>query len=69
MQNKTVHIATFSVRSLNRIGQLHELIDIVCKLEHRLQGLICHKTQPTNQLEHRYYHSELEIQYHDAGNR
>ena len=54
----TIQIATFNVRSLNRIGQQLELtasvvvhdIDIVCMQEHR------------------YYHSEVYVKYHDTGN-
>ena len=53
----TIQIATFNVRTLNRIGQLPELtasatdhnIDIICILEHR------------------YTHSK-DIKYHDTGN-
>ena len=54
----TIQLATFNVRTLNRIGQLLELtasaiyhnIDIICTQEHR------------------YIHSE-DIKYNDTGNK
>ena len=52
---QTIQIATFNVKTLNRIGQLSELtasehkIDIICKQEHR------------------YTHTE-DIKYHETGN-
>ena len=53
-----IHIATFNVRTLNRIDQLPELRGSA--LEHNID-IVCIQ-------EHRYPHSELEIKYHDTGN-
>ena len=52
-----IQIVTFNVRTLNRIGQLPELIALAidCTID-----IICMQ-------EHRYIHSE-DIKYHDAGN-
>ena len=55
--NHTVQIATFNVRTLNRIGQLQELT--ASAIEHKILDIICIQ-------EHRYTHSE-DIKYHDTG--
>ena len=54
---QTLQIATFNVRTLNRIGQLPELI--VSVEEHKID-IICIQ-------EHRYTHTE-DIKYHETGN-
>ena len=54
---QTLQIATFNVRTLNRIGQLPELI--ASAEEHKID-IICIQ-------EHRYTHSE-DIKYHETGN-
>ncbi len=54
----TVYITTLSVRTLNRIGQ--QLEPTVSVLEHNID-IVCVQ-------EHRCYHSEVEIKYHDADN-
>ena len=54
---QTLQIATFNVRTLNRIGQLPELI--ASAVEHKID-IICIK-------EHRYTHTE-DIKYHETGN-
>ena len=54
---QTIQIATFHVRTLNRIGQLPGLT--TSTLEHTID-IICI-------LEHRYTHTE-DIKYHDTGN-
>ena len=54
---QTIQIATFNVRTLNRIGQQPELA--VSAAEHNIE-IICIQ-------EHRYTHSE-DIKYHDTGN-
>ena len=51
---QTLQITTFNVRTLNRIGQLPELIE-----EHKID-IICIQ-------EHRYTHTE-DIKYHETGN-
>ena len=53
----TLQIATFNVRTLNRIGQLPELI--ASAEEHKID-IICIQ-------EHRYTHTE-DIKYHETGN-
>ena len=53
---QTLQIATFNVRTLNRIGQLPELI--ASAVEHKID-IICIQ-------EHRYTHSE-DIKYHETG--
>ena len=53
----TIQIATFNVRTLNRIGQLPELTALT--IDHNLD-IICIQ-------EHRYAHSE-DIKYYDTGN-
>ena len=53
----TIQIATFNVRTLNRIGQLLELTASV--IDHNID-IICI-------LEHRYLHSE-DIKYYDTNN-
>ena len=52
----TIQIATFNVRTLNRIGQLPELT--ASAIDHKID-IICIQ-------EHRYTHSE-DIKYHDTG--
>ena len=52
---QTLQIATFNVRTLNRIGQLPELIAV----EHKID-IICIQ-------EHRCTHTE-DIKYHETGN-
>ena len=52
------HVATSNFRSLNTVNQLPELI--ASGAEHYLD-MICI-------LDHRYYHSEQEIKYHDTDN-
>ena len=54
---QTLQIATFNVRTLNRIGQLPELI--ASAEEHKID-IICIQ-------EHRYTHTE-DIKYHETGN-
>ena len=54
---QTIQIATFNVRTLNRIGQLPELTALA--VEHKID-IICIQ-------EHRYTHPE-DIKYHDTGN-
>ena len=54
---QTIQIATFSVRTLNEIGQLPELT--ASAIEHNID-IICIQ-------EHSYNHSE-DIKYHDSGN-
>ena len=54
---QTIQIATFNVRTLNRIGQLPELI--TSAVEHKID-IICIQ-------EHRYMHTE-DIKYHETGN-
>ena len=54
---QTLQIATFNVRTLNRIGQLLELI--ASAEEHKID-IICIQ-------EHRYTHTE-DIKYHETGN-
>ena len=54
---QTIQIATFNVRTLNRIGQLPELT--ASAVEHKID-IICLQ-------EHRYTHNE-DIKYHDTGN-
>ena len=56
-QSKLQQIATFNVRTLNRIGQLPELI--ASAEEHKVD-IICIQ-------EHRYTHTE-DIKYHETGN-
>ena len=53
---QTIQIATFNVRTLNRIGQLPELTASV--VEHKID-IICIQ-------EHRYTHTE-DIKYHETG--
>ena len=55
---QTIQIATFNVRTLNRIGQLPELI--ASAVEHKIDIICIH--------EHRYMHTE-DIKYHETGNR
>ena len=54
---RTIQIATFNVRTLNRIGQLPELT--ASAIDHNID-IICIQ-------EHRYTHSE-DIKYHGTGN-
>ena len=54
---QTIQIATFNVRTLNRIGQLPELT--ASAVEHKID-IICIQ-------EHRYTHNE-DIKYHDTDN-
>ena len=54
---QTLQIATFKVRTLNRIGQLPELI--ASAVDHKID-IICIQ-------EHRYMHTE-DIQYHETDN-
>ena len=54
---QTIQIATFNVRTLNRIGQLPELI--ASAVEHKID-IICIQ-------EHRYTHTKV-IKYHQTGN-
>ena len=54
---QAIQIATFNVRTLNRIGQLPELI--ASAVEHKID-IICIQ-------EHRYTHTE-DIKYHQTGN-
>ena len=54
---QTIQIATFNVRTLNKIGQLPELI--ASAIDHNID-IICIQ-------EHRYTFSE-DIEYHDRGN-
>ena len=55
--NQTIQIATFNVKTLNRIGQLPELT--TSAVEHKLD-IICIQ-------EYRYTHTE-DIKYHNTGN-
>ena len=55
--NQTLQIATFNIRTLNRIGQLPELI--ASAVEHKID-IICIQ-------EHRYTHTE-DIKYHETSN-
>ena len=57
---QTIQIATFNVRTLNRIGQLPELI--ASAVEHKIDIISIISIQ-----EHRYTHNE-DIKYHDTGN-
>ena len=54
---QTIQIATFNIRTLNRIGQLPELT--ASAVEHKID-IICIQ-------EHRYTHTE-DIKYHQTGN-
>ena len=54
---QTLQIATFNVRTLNRIGQLPELI--ASAVEHKIDIIGIQK--------HRYTHTE-DIKYHETGN-
>ena len=54
---QTIQIATFKVKTLNRMGQLPELT--ASAVEHKID-IICIQ-------EHRYTHTE-DIKYHDTGN-
>ncbi len=54
---QTLQISTFNVRTLNRIGQLPELI--ASAVEDKID-IICIQ-------EHRYTHTE-DIKYHETGN-
>ena len=54
---QTIQIATFNVRTLNRIGQLPELT--ASALEHKIDIICIQK--------HRYTHTK-DIKYHDTGN-
>ena len=54
---QTIQIATFNIRTLNRIGQLSELT--ASAIEHKID-VICIQ-------EHRYTHTE-DIKYHETGN-
>ena len=54
---QTLQIATFNVRTLNRIGQLPELI--ASAVEHKIDIIWIQ--------EHRYTHTE-DIKYHETGN-
>ena len=54
---QTIQIATFNVRTLNRIGQLPELT--ASALEHKIDIIYIK--------EHRYTHTE-DIKYHETGN-
>ena len=54
---QTIQIATFNVRTLNRIGQLPELT----------ASAVEHKIDITCIQEHRYTHTE-DIKYHETGN-
>ena len=56
-RKQTLQIATFNVRTLNRIGQLPELI--ASAVEDKID-IICIQ-------EHRYTHTE-DIKYHETGN-
>ena len=53
-----MHIATFNVRTLNRIDRFPELTASV--LEHNID-IVCVQ-------EYRYHRGEEEIKYHDTGN-
>ena len=55
---KTIQIATFNVKTLNRIGQLPELTASV--IDHNID-IVCVQ-------EHIYHHSEEDIKYHDISN-
>ena len=54
---QTIQIATFNIRTLNRIGQLPQLTALA--VEHKID-IICIQ-------EHRYMHTK-DIKYHDTGN-
>ena len=54
----TVHIATFNIRTLNRVNQLPKLTAFAAESNIDIVYI----------QEHRYYHSELEIKYYDTGN-
>ena len=54
---QTIQIATFNVRTLNRIGQLPELT--ASAVEHKIDIICIHS--------HRYTHTEY-IKYHETGN-
>ena len=54
----TVHIVTLNVRTLNRIGQLPELTASVAEYN---VDIVCIQ-------EHRYYHCEVKIKYHNSSN-
>ena len=54
----TLHISTFNVRTLDRIGQLAELTASV--IEHNID-IVCVQ-------EHTYHHSQVVIRYHDNDN-
>ena len=54
---RTIQIATFNVRTLNRIGQLSELT----------ASAVQHKIDEISIQEHRYTHTE-DIKYHETGN-
>ena len=54
---QTIQIVTFNIRTLNRIGQLPQLI--ASAVEHKID-IICIQ-------EHRYTHTE-DIKYHETGN-
>ena len=54
----TIQIVTFSVRTLNRIGQRAEVS--VSVVEHEID-IVCIQ-------EHRCHHNEIEIKYHNTGN-
>ena len=56
---KILNIATFNVRTSNTINLLLELT--ASAAEHNI-NIIC-------ELEHRYYYCELELKYHNTGNR
>ena len=56
-RKQTIQIATFNVRTLNRIVQLPELT--ASAVEHKID-IICKQ-------EHRYTHTE-KIKYHETGN-
>ena len=51
----TIHIPTFNVGTLNRIGQLLELI----------AGVVEHSIDIVYVQKQRYHHREEEIEYHD----
>ena len=53
---RTIQIATFNIRTLNKIGQLPELI--ASSKDHNIDKICVH--------EHRYTHNE-DIKYHDSG--
>ena len=53
----TVQIATFNVKTLDKSGQIPELTASVVKYN---IDIVCIQ-------EHKYYHSDLEMKYHDTG--